>query len=407
MQKGLNFKVRLSLLTICVAIVIYGNIYCNANRLSPTLIEKGQLTLDSLYSHFSVDGVNLLRENYPYDNSFKADYLATDDVKEGNLYSYLWPFSGTLSAAKSLYEITNNPKYLELIETKILPGLECYKDTLRRPNGFASYVTNEVVSDRFYDDNDWIGIDLIELYLLTMKKIYLRNAEEVWQFVESGIDSHLGGGIYWCEQKKDSKNTCSNAPAIVFALRLYEATQESLYLDKAKELYDWTRKNLRDSVDGLYFDNKKLNGNIGYEKYPYNSGQMLEGACLLYSFTGDEKYLKDANEIASSSYKYFFTGKKVTDNQGDFNLFSPGAVWFVAIMIRGLYEHSQITSNPLYMDTVVRCLDYAWDHMRDSSTGLFNEDWSGMEKKEKKWLLTQAAMVEMFSSAAKYNKSIL
>ena len=54
------------------------------------------------------------------------------------------------------------------------------------------------------------------------------------------------------------------------------------------------------------------------------------------------------------------------------------------------------------MDDFVRNLDYAWENARDTDCGLFHEDWSGAEKDTKKWLLTQAAMVEMQATAASY-----
>lgn len=110
-------------------------------------------------------------------------------------------------------------------------------------------------------------------------------AQLIWNFIESGTDSLLGDGIYWCEQKKESKNTCSNAPGSVFALKLFKATNDSLYFKRGKELYKWTQKNLQDSTDYLYFDNIRLDGKIGKAKFAYNSGQMMQSAALLYQLT--------------------------------------------------------------------------------------------------------------------------
>ena len=66
--------------------------------------------------------------------------------------------------------------------------------------------------DRYYDDNEWIGIALCDAYDLTKDKAYLARAEAVMQFVLSAEDDKFGGGVYWKEEKK-SKNTCSNGPA--------------------------------------------------------------------------------------------------------------------------------------------------------------------------------------------------
>ena len=129
-----------------------------------------------------------------------------------NAYSYLWPFSGTFSAVNALYEATADARYLEMLDRRVLTGLEHYLDVTRKPFAYASYVNMALPSDRFYDDNIWLGIDFTDIYRLTKKKSYLKKAKMIWQFLESGTDDVLGGGIYWCEQKKESKNTCSNAP---------------------------------------------------------------------------------------------------------------------------------------------------------------------------------------------------
>ncbi|MDE6086018.1 MAG: glycoside hydrolase family 76 protein, partial [Muribaculaceae bacterium] len=260
------------------------------------------------------------------------------------------------------------------------------------------------MSDRFYDDNVWLGIDFAELYQASGRKKYLDEATEIWKFIESGTDSILGGGIYWCEQKKHSKNTCSNAPGSVYALRLYEATGDTTYLNAAKTLYDWTRKNLQDPEDCLYFDNINLEGNIGKAKFAYNSGQMLEAASLLFKATGDSTYLAQAQDIAKAAFPFFFNGGTATDENGEFPLINNGNIWFTAIMMRGFMELYLIDNNPQYMEAFQRNLDYAWNSMRDPESGLFSEDWSGEKQKKRKWLLTQGAMAEMYATIAGISK---
>lgn len=95
-------------------------------------------------------------------------------------------------------------KYKKLLENKVLPGLEEYFDTRREPFAYSSYISNQPLSDRFYDDNVWLGIDFTDSYRMT-KQAYLEKAELIWEFILSGKDEVLGGGIYWCEQKKSPK----------------------------------------------------------------------------------------------------------------------------------------------------------------------------------------------------------
>ena len=321
-----------------------------------------------------------MRENYPFNADYKAGYLASEDQARPNPYSYLWPFSGTLSAVNTILE--EDASYRSVLDNRVLPGLAEYLDTTRMPAAYASYINTAPASDRFYDDNVWLGIDFCDIYEATGDKKYLAQAEMIWKFIESGTDDVLGGGIYWCEQKKYSKNTCSNAPGTVYALKLYAATGDSRYLEQGKRLYAWTKEHLLDTGDGLYFDNVSLDGNIGRAKFAYNSGQMVQAGALLYKATGDESYLKDAQRTAAASYDYFF--EEFTPEGGEaFRIIRKGNVWFSAVMVRGLVELYRIDGNATYVDAVQRSLDYAWDHARDGH-GLFETDFTAADKQAEK-----------------------
>ena len=352
-------------------------------------------TFKAIEKLYGVEDVPLFRETYPFDNHLKVSYLSNQEqAEQQKLYSYLWPFSGSLSAVTALLEVKPKSDFRKVLTKTVRPGLEMYLDTQRTPTAYASYINTAPVSDRFYDDNIWIGLDFTDLYLLTGKKEYLSQAKMVWRFIESGTDDKLGYGIYWCEQKKNGKNTCSNAPGSVYASKLFLATGDSSYLQAGIRLYEWTKENLQDPADGLYFDNKSLNGEIGRAKFAYNSGQMMQAAALLYQITKQKSYLEDAQNIAEACHKHFFTQFTSPDGQ-TFQLLKKGNIWFTAVMLRGFIELYQIDHNKTYLTDFQRSLDYAWHHARDER-GLFQTDWSGTDKNEKKWLLTQAAFIEMY-----------
>lgn len=393
--------VKQTIKCLLLSFLVFTSVSCKNEAVKTTNVnlERAQITLDSLYAHYSADSTNLLRETYPFNDKYSATYLASDEqANVPNAYSYLWPFSGTFSAVNVLLETSKDNKYKELLDSKVLSGLGKYFDTTRTPYAYSSYISDAPQSDRFYDDNVWLGIDFTDIYMFTKEEAYLKKAKLIWDFVISGCDDKLGGGIYWCEQKKESKNTCSNAPGSVFALKLFKATNDSTYFFHGKKLYHWTKDNLQDSTDYLYFDNIALNGNIGKAKYAYNSGQMIQSAALLYRLTNDKQYLTDAENIAQSAYNYFF--EDFTDEKGEqFKLLKKGDVWFSAVMLRGFIELYEINKNPLYLNAFKKSLDYSWEHARNEK-GLFDKDLSGKTKDESKWLLTQAAMVEMYARLA-------
>ncbi|KGE12610.1 putative alpha-1,6-mannanase [Sphingobacterium deserti] len=350
--------------------------------------------IEKLYA--VADGKHLFRETYPFDEQYSATYLADDNNQpKANAYSYLWPFSGSLSAYVALLETKDDAAIKQHIDQSVLPGLEHYYDK-RSPVGYASYVNSAPPSDRFYDDNIWLGIDFADLYLHTKEKAYLNKAQEIWNFVQSGMDDKLGGGIYWCEQKKESKNTCSNAPAVVYLLKLYEATKSKAYLNDAISLYTWTKKNLQDPSDKLYWDNISLAGKVQKAKYPYNTGQMIQAGALLYKLTQDKEYLKDAQESAKGGLGYFFT----SDGTTGYPVLKKSDNWFIAIMLRGYLELYQQDKDAQYVQAFQKNLDKAWISMRDKN-GLFGKDWSGKDKAaDKKWLLDQFAIAEMYARLA-------
>ena len=359
---------------------------------------RAKATLQQIFSLYGAGHHHLLNETYPYKQDNKASYLAGDDTLTGRRVAYLWPTSGVFSGVNALLKTTGDKQYRQLLETDVLPGLEQYYDSARKPACYQSYVVSAGKSDRFYDDNVWLSLDFCESYMLTKKPEYLKKSIETWQFVLNGWDELMGGGIYWCEQKKQSKNTCSNAPASVLAFKLFEATKDSAYFNWGIQIYNWTKANLQDSTDYLYFDNKNLSGKIGRAKYTYNSGQMLQAAAMIYKLTGKKVYLKDAQNIARSAMNYFtedFTtaeGKKI-------RLFKNTGNWFNAILFRGYTELYRLDGNAEYLGIFRDNMDQLWNHIRDKN-GLFSKDWKGQKDDPYKWLLDQASLVEIWGTLA-------
>lgn len=379
----ISFKRLLSLL-VCTLIMTGCSTEKPANSNQNLTLMRAKQTLDSLYLNYSIDGTCLLRENCPNNTSRK--------------YSYLWPYAGTFSAVNALFTATKDTAYKAMLDHKVLVGLEEYFDPQRTPAAYASYICSLRQSDRFYDDNIWVGINFISTYLLTQDTKYLQKALLIWNFVESGTDNKLGGGTYWCEESKNTKNTCSNAPGVVFALKLFQATQDSTYLAEGQNRYEWTKAHLQDPADYLYFDRINLNGEIDKAKYAYNSGQMMQAAALLYQLTGKQDYLIDARNIAKACYDYFFINY-TSESEKTFKLLKKGDIWFTAVMLRGFIKLYRIDNNKVYLKSFNESLDYAWEHARDKD-GLFNTDFSGKTQDDKRWLLTQAAMVEMYALLA-------
>lgn len=167
--------------------------------------------------------------------------------------------------------------------------------------------------DRYYDDNAWMVMALVEAHDVLQDPNSLEYAREALVYALSGEDDKLGGGIYWREKEKLSKNTCSNAPTIAACLAVYERTKQASLLERAKSLYAWTKRNLQDPNDKLMWDSIALNGKVDETKWSYNSGLMVRAAAELARVTGDPSYKRDAEEIADAAAKKWLRDGRAMD----------------------------------------------------------------------------------------------
>ncbi len=364
-------------------------------------LKRADKTLNNIKAFYQAGQKFLFNENYLNDAKAEVTYLVSKDTSARKKVAYLWPTSGVFSGVNALLKTTHDKKYAVYLNDTIIPGIGKYFDNTRTPFCFQSYIADAGHSDRYYDDNVWLAIDFLESYHLTGNKKYLEKSLLTWQFIISGWTEEQGGGIFWCEQKKASKNTCSNAPTAVLAFQLFETTKDSLYFKWGQKIYDWTKANLQDPSDYLYFDNVSLSGKISKAKYAYNSGQMLQAAALLYKLTGKVMYLNEARIIAKSAIQYFAEDFVIPEGN-HIRLFRNRGNWFVAILMRGYTELYELDKNEEYLRIFQDNMDHVWNHTR-SEEGLFSKDWSGQGSVVKrKWLLDQAALVEMYASLGKY-----
>lgn len=325
--------------------------------------------------------VKIIRQNiqqYFYDS---AHYLYNEfypaDTGNKKKYSYLWPLCGLIQAANETDAASLTVNYFDTVFERIQPY---YDKALPKP-GYNSYLVHPVKEARFYDDNQWIGIACIDAYQRTKKKKYLQQASLIYNFMMTGFDTVLGGGLYWKEKDYTTKNTCSNGPGVLMGLQLYKLTGNKKYLDTALLLYNWVNERLL-SPANLYFDNIQLpSGKIDYRIFTYNAGTMLQSSVLLYYLTNKKKYLIHANKIAAASLRYFNKDNVFPDNY-----------WFNVVLLRGYIELYKTDHKKKYITAMQQYGENIWRKER-SHQNLIG-------KHTRKELLDQAATMEMFASFA-------
>ncbi|HLP73967.1 MAG TPA: glycoside hydrolase family 76 protein [Bacteroidales bacterium] len=302
---------------------------------------------------------------------------STDTSRDKNPYSYLWPVCALMQAENELEALGRDDCLAPVLRT-----ISHYYDPSQPAPGYQAYVSSAGKDTRYYDDNQWIGIAAADAYARTGEKSYQELAKTICNFMMTGYDTISGGGIYWREGDFTTKNTCSNGPGIILALRLYQFTHKKEYLENAKKIYNWTNKYLR-SPGGIYYDALKVKTmKIDSATYTYNTGTMLQSNVLFYLLTTDRKYLEEAELIALSAEKHFYKNGKLPNNY-----------WFNAVMLRGFAELSKADGNYERLKFFADDAERIWATQKDVN-GLVG-------RRSRKTLIDQAAMLEIFARLGK------
>lgn len=332
----------------------------------PGFYQKQMLQLQQSIQHYFYDSASgFYRESiYPEENKNPA--------------SYLWPLCALLQANNEIDKVI--PANQRLFDSTF-SLIRRYYDTSAPAPGYASYIPDLGGGDRFYDDNQWIGIALMDAYKRSGKAAYLKDSKEIYRFMMTAYDTAAGGGLYWQEGKLSSKNTCANGPGIILALQLYKATANKKYQDTALMLYNWVNRHLQ-APSGLYFDNiSTTTGKVDEKKYSYNTGTMMQSGLYLYEVTNDPRYLNAVIAVGDSAMHYFLDSGKFRDGY-----------WFNAVLLRA-YQHLLLHVKDLkYIRAFKKCTDHAL--LQNKNSGEL------MENKKVIDLVGQAGMLEILARLA-------
>ncbi len=287
--------------------------------------------------------------------------------------AFFWPYGGHLEAVAA--QLENYPDCANAKQMYLDTLLGVLPYTVCRDDGHLAYAAaNGGGGDVFYDDNVWIAIIYLNASHILKEPRYLELSERVTEFCYSGWDEKLGGGVYWQENHKTSKNTCINAPLAKVSAQLYKETGKQKYLDWAVKLYDWTKEKLMDPKDYLYWDNINLEGKIQEWKFAYNTGCMIGAAAHLYDITKDEKYLTDAKNSAMSALNGGF-GR--WDDKGDYHFTDPNP-WFLTWLLDGYMALYPFDSNDEYIESFASAVSYCVRETKNAS-GFVHRDWKSKD----------------------------
>lgn len=281
-----------------------------------------------LYARRALAAYEAMQQNF---------YVASAGLYKGEPeYSFLWPFSQALAAGVSVAHIAGQQAGLESTLHALGSSLQEYAGAAAgetTASGASTATTIRSFEDvtappvgpggaSYYDDNEWVGIELARMYELDRDPTALTGAQQIMQFVMAGWQTTdaegqllpCPGGVPFSNAPNNrQRNTITDGPAAELGVQLYRITHEARYLQFAQQAYAWVRECLLEP-SGLYADHIDLDGEVNHSLWSYTQGVMIGAGALLYQVTHQSAYLGQARQTARAAAAYFSYGRLASEN---------------------------------------------------------------------------------------------
>ncbi len=349
-----------------------------------------------------------LQKHFYFDDG-RGLYGMRGALRSRGRYATAWEFGRTLVGTLTLAGIPSqivgerlHASYLSAVEDR-LRGLEHYWDTSSSPPGYHGRPLPPIDSggSKYYDDNAWLGLALLQHHRMTGNPSSLHAAAAVYAFVyPGGWDASSSppppGGMFWVEQGigagvANHDRTCtSNAPNAEIAFQLAELLpgDAPALLEAGAAIEDWVEASLDDPSSGLLFDKVNGDGTLDKTLRTYNQGAVIAANIARHRTTGNGSHLSRAEALARTCLGFFSLEFLVTH-----------ACVFNAIYFRGLLQLHAATGDAGLRDAITRAIhtyaEEAWNRHR-SRKNLFSFPRSAPSEQ----LLDQGGMVQILATLA-------
>jgi hypothetical protein len=306
----------------------------------------------------------------------------------GPAYAYLWPFSRALVGTLALAGAPGGDHFAPDVRDRMV-GLERYWDRFAWTRAYASSVPGFFgnAGDKYYDDNAWVSLALIQHYRMGFGTS-LQRAEQLWKFARNGWDTdrkaRIPGGVFWVQQRTGAgltnhdRGTGATAGYAELGFHLHELTGNAGFdgdgeaearprVLGATNMVNWVHRHVdrSGSGEGPFWNVARPDGSIDTNLWSYNQGVMIGARVLQYRLTRDTAFLTLAETIARQTLATF----------GDFTNHPPSFnVMCFQNMLMLCAESTDTQLTTQMHDVMERYADWTWDPAtgaRDPSTNLF------------------------------------
>ena len=185
-----------------------------------------------------------------------------------------------------------------------MPWSAYWDGAAQLPSYASDVIGSRFGGDRYYDDNAWVGLALVQLERLRPDLGHAERAAALFRFAAGGWDARADvpspGGVFWVEQRRGAglanhdRNTVSNAPNAQLGLHLAELAPGGAGSDgeghayaRAHDMYAWVNVTLDAGradgapATGLFYDKVRGDGTVDETLWTYNQGSMIGANVLL------------------------------------------------------------------------------------------------------------------------------
>jgi hypothetical protein len=184
--------------------------------------------------------------------------------------------------------------------------------------------------DGWNDDIGWFSLALVRGYQITGNATFLTQAKYGFDYAYGrGWDTQYNGGGIWEENpeyaarenppKDPVKAPLSNDSLGKVAVLIYQATHDTGYLTKARQIYDWVWGHLYNPANGQVYAGIDRSGGIDRGTAAYNQGTFADFANLLYESTGDANVYNDAKKAIGYARTSLTTNGVFSNSAGYLN----------------------------------------------------------------------------------------
>jgi hypothetical protein len=357
--------------------------------------------------------------------------LYRETATAGDAYAYAWPFSrallGTLCLAGVPATLVDGTSYRADVQDR-LDGLAKYWDGAAQVPAYDSALLAPIGTggDKYYDDNAWIGLALVQHYRMGLSTT-LERPKQLFTFARSGWDRRRTdpdpGGVFWVQQgigsglSQHDRGAGASAGNAELGFHLHELTRSTAYDGDgrviatphavgAANMVGWVIMYLDSSRTGTgpFWNLVRLDGTIDTNIWSYNQGVMIGARLLQYRLGGNPSDLRLAEAIARQTLQTF----------GDFTGQPPS---FNAMCFQNMLALCAASSNTTLKATMLQVMqqyaDWSWNAAtgaRDDTSNLlsFNDAGQPARGTLPAKLQDQAAMTQLYAvlawNAADYSR---